>query len=127
MSKKASSHLHELIKSLTKSEKRYFKIYSSRHTIGEENNYIQLFDYIEQQEEYNEEILFQHFKGAAFLNKFSITKNRLYDSVIKALDAYHANNSLEAQLYKQLHASTILYDKGLYKQSLKLLLSAKKS
>lgn len=126
MSKKASSHLHELIKSLTKSEKRYFKIYSSRHTIGEENNYIQLFDYIEQQEEYNEEILFQHFKGAAFLNKFSITKNRLYESVIKALDAYHANNSLEAQLYKQLHASTILYDKGLYKQSLKLLLSAKK-
>ena len=71
---KAKDSIHELIKSLTKSEKRYFKLMSSRHTIGEENNYIVLFDFIEKQEEYDEDVLFKTFKGQAFLNKFSITK-----------------------------------------------------
>lgn len=126
MSKTASSVLHELIFSLTKSEKRYFKIFSSRHTIGEKNNYIELFDYISNQDEYDEAALFEYFKGQAFLNKFSITKSRLYDSIIRSLDAYHSSNSIEAQLYKQLHASSILYRKGLYQQSLKILRSARK-
>ena len=44
MSNKVSNHLFELIKSLNKSEKRYFKLFSSRHTIGEENGYLKLFD-----------------------------------------------------------------------------------
>ena len=72
MSNKASNHLHELIHSLNKSEKRYFKVFSSRHTIGEENAYIKLFDYLDKMDEYDEEVVFCHFKGQAFLNKFSI-------------------------------------------------------
>jgi hypothetical protein len=126
MSKTASSSLHELIKSLTKSEKRYFKIYASRHTIGEKNNYLELFDYIASKKVYDEQTLFDHFKGQAFLNRFSITKNRLYESIIRSLDAYHSTHSAEAQLYKQLHASSLLFRKGLYQQSLKILRSARK-
>lgn len=38
MSNKASDSLHRLIKSLTKPEKRYFKVFSSRHVIGDQNN-----------------------------------------------------------------------------------------
>ena len=52
MSKRVNESVHELIKSLTKSEKRYFKLMSSRHTIGEENNYVILFDAIEKQIDY---------------------------------------------------------------------------
>ncbi len=62
MSNKASNSLHELIKSLNKSEKRYFKVFSSRHTIGEENSYIKLFDFIDKMDEYDEEELFKCFK-----------------------------------------------------------------
>lgn len=47
MSKTDSPALYELIRSLTKSEKRYFKIYASRHTIGEKNNGIKIFDFID--------------------------------------------------------------------------------
>lgn len=126
MSSKVNNALHELIKSLSKSEKRYFKLYSSRHTIGQENNYIRLFDYIEQLEEYNEDKLFADFKGEAFLNRFSITKKRLYDHILSALDAYHAGSSLEAQLFKQLHAFDILYEKALYNQCRRTLSSAEK-
>lgn len=126
MSKKASPALFELIKSMSKSEKRYFKILSSRHTIGEENNYITLFDFIEQLTEYDEEAVFRQFKGEAFLNQFSITKNRLYESIMKALDAFHANSSIDSQLARLLHGAEILFKKGLYEHAKRQLISAER-
>ena len=98
MSNKASSNLHQLIKSLTKAEKRYFKVYSSRHTIGDKNNYQMIFDAIEKQTSYDEGAIIRKFKNESFINRFSITKNRLYDHVLKSLDAYHSNSSINAQL-----------------------------
>ena len=126
MSNKASDSLHRLIKSLSKPEKRYFKVFSSRHVIGDENNYQRLFDAIDRQEEYDEEKLLKKFANDAFVNRFSIAKNRLYQSVLKSLDAYHANSSVEAQIKRQIHAAEILYNKSLYDQSLKILRSVKK-
>lgn len=126
MSNKASSHLFDLIKSLTKSEKRYFKLFASRHTIGEENSYIRLFDFIDRMDSYQEDLIFMHFRGQAFLNKFSITKSRLYDNVLKSLDAFHAASSIDAQIYRSIHNAEILFNKGLYSQSEKLLRSAEK-
>jgi|SRR5690554_43701 len=126
MSKTASPALFELIKSLTKSEKRYFKIYASRHTIGEVNNGIKIFDFIDQQNEFDEAAVHTHFKGEAFLNQFPITKNRLYEQIISALDAFHANNDIDAQLYKMLHSIKILYSKGLYDHANRELLKTKR-
>jgi hypothetical protein len=126
MSKTYSNAIFELIKSMSKGEKRYFKIFSSRHTIGEENNYIRLFDYIESLETYDETVLFDHFQGEAFLNKFSITKNRLYDNIMRSLDSFHAGNSIDAQLFRMIHGADILFNKGLYDHAHKQLRSAEK-
>ncbi len=126
MAKNTSSSLHDLIKGLSKSEKRYFKIYSSRHTIGEQNKYVQLFDFIDQSENYDEEAIFQQFEGEAFLNSFSLTKNRLYESIIKALHAFHIQSSATAQIYRMLHGAEILMDKNLLDQAWKQLLSAER-
>lgn len=126
MSTTVKEGLFELIKSLSKSEKRYFKLISSRHTIGDENNYVRLFDYIAKQEEYNEEALFKEFKNEAFLNRFSITKKRLYDHVLSALDAFYASSSIDAQLFKLMHSAEILYTKSLYDQCGRILRSAEK-
>lgn len=126
MSKKVKESLHELIKALTKSEKRYFKLMSSRHTIGLENNYVILFDFIEKQNEYDENQIFKFFKGEAFLNKFSITKKRLYDQILNALDAFHKSSSIDAQLYQLIHSADILNEKSLYDQAKTVLRSAEK-
>ncbi len=126
MSNKVNEALFDLIQSMTKSEKRYFKLLSSRHSIGGENNYIKLFDAIEKQDEYDEEELFILFEGEALLNRFSITKKRLYDHILSALDAFHVSNSKEAQLYKMLHSIDLLYNKSLYDQSSRILRSAEK-
>ncbi|WP_107039364.1 hypothetical protein [Brumimicrobium mesophilum] len=126
MSKTASPALFELIESLTKSEKRYFKIYASRHTIGEENNGIRIFDFIDQQDEFEEEAIYDHFKGEAFLNQFPITKNRLYEQIISSLDAFHSSKNQDAQLFKMLHSINILYSKGLYDHAVGELKKAKR-
>jgi len=126
MSSKVNSALFDLIQSMSKSEKRYFKLMSSRHTIGGENNYVRLFDYLDKQEEYDEDEVFKAFKNEAFINRFSITKKRLYDHILAALDSFHSSNSVEAQLHKQLHASDILFEKSLYDQCRRVLNSAEK-
>jgi hypothetical protein len=127
MSNKASDSLHRLIKSMSKPEKRYFKVFSSRHVIGDQNNYQILFDAIDKLGEYDESKLMKKFANEAFINRFSIAKSRLYNSILKSLDAFHSNSSVEAQLKRTLHCAEILYNKSLYGQSLKLLKSAKKS
>jgi hypothetical protein len=126
MSGKSSDQLHRLIHSLTKQEKRHFKIFAGRHTIGEQNNYVLIFDAIEKMSEYDEEALLKKFKGESLLNNFSISKSRLYETILRSLDVYHHNSSVDAQLWKELHYAEILYKKTLYDQCAKRLRSAKK-
>ncbi len=126
MSNKASDQLHKLIKSLSKPEKRYFKVFSSRHVIGDKNNYQVLFDAIDKQAEYDEAKILKKFKNEAFTKRFSIAKSRLYTAILKSLDSYHANSSVDAQIKRDIHCAEILYKKGLYGQSAKLLRSIKK-
>ncbi len=126
MSGKVKNALYDLIQSMSKSEKRYFKLVSARHTIGDENNYVRLFDYLDKQDTYDEDKLFEDFKGESFINRFSITKKRLYDHILSALDSYHSNASVNAQLYKMLHGAEILFEKSLYDQCRRLLNSAEK-
>jgi hypothetical protein len=126
MSGKSSDTLHRLIQSLSKQEKRHFKIFASRHTIGEQNNYVLLFDAIEKMKEYNEDIILKKFNGESSLNNFSITKSRLYETILRSLDVFHHNSSVDAQLWKELHYTEILYKKTLYDQCAKRLRSARK-
>jgi hypothetical protein len=126
MSNKASDHLYKLVKSLSKAEKRYFKIFTSRHTIGESNNYHQLFDYIDKMSEYDEELIKDHFKNESFIERLSIAKSRLYEAILKSLDGFYSNSSIEAKLKRTLHCVEILYKKSLYSQASKQLRSAKK-
>jgi hypothetical protein len=51
------SNAFALIKSLTMSEKRYFKIFSERHTIGTQNKYVVLFSELDKSEEENDQDL----------------------------------------------------------------------
>jgi hypothetical protein len=119
-------YLFELIKSLTKSEKRYFKVHVARHSTNEMNNYSILFEHIDKIETYNEADILKHFRKESFIKNFSIAKKRLYDQIITALNAFHSNNSIDAQLYKLMQGSTVLYNKALYQQAYKLLNSAYK-
>jgi len=126
MSNKVNESLFNLIHSLSKTEKRYFKLNANKGSNSSENNSIRLFDAISKQKEYDEEKIFKTFKGEAFLNRFSITKKRLYDNILSILDGYHSSTSIESQLFTMIHSAEILFNKSLYNQAKKVLKSAEK-
>ena len=120
MSNKASNQLFLLIKSLSKQEKRYFKIFSSRHS-SDNNNYFTLYQIIAQQEDYDEEKVIEKLKDQQFVNRLSIAKTRLYDQLLKSLNAYHSNKTIDSELFFILQSLEVLFHKALYKASWKKL------
>ncbi|RLD27419.1 MAG: hypothetical protein DRI54_01095 [Bacteroidetes bacterium] len=120
MSNKASNQLFLLIKSLSKQEKRYFKIFSNRHS-SDNNNYYKLYQIISQQEEYDEEKVIEKLKDQQFVNRLSIAKTRLYDQLLKSLNAYHSSKTVDSELFFILQSIEVLYHKALYKAAWKKL------
>lgn len=124
---KPSDNLFNLIKSLTKSEKRYFKIIASKKSDeGKGNNYLQLFNAIDKQDEYNEEKIIQQFAKSTFIKHLPSEKNYLYFNILKALVLFHEGNLGFIELDEIRHSATILYNKGLYDQCNKMLTKARK-
>lgn len=121
-----SEELFKLIHSLSQSEKRFFKIYASRHVIGEQNNYVLLFDEIVKQKSYDEEAIRIKFHGQAFMRRFPAVKNYLHQLIITSMRSYHSGSTVDIELKEMLIDLEFLYQKGLYKQCLKLHVKAEK-
>ncbi len=126
MANKKSDSLYRLVHSLTKAEKRYFRIYSSRHIIGNSNAYMILFNAIERQRVFDEEALIRSLKKYPFSSRLSILKNRLSHAILRSLDAFHTASDPEFQARRLVESTAILYRKGLYEQCRKILTSAAK-
>lgn len=124
--KQPSDELFLLIQSLTQSEKRYFKIFSSTHVKGKKNNYVQLFEIIDKQKKYDEQAIIQQFAQASFIKQFAVTKNYLYRFILKSLRAYHAGHDIDSKITEGFESAKILYHKGLYKKCIQLLKKVKK-
>lgn len=105
-----------LIKSLSRNEKRYFKVFC-----GKENgaaNYLKLFDTIDKQESYDETAIKKKFKGETFTKQLHVTKNYLHKLILKSLRDFHAGISKNAELKDLLRNVEILFNKELYQLSL---------
>ncbi len=109
-----------LINSLSKTEKRYFKCYALMHGKSE-SNYITLFDAIEKQNQYDESLIKKQFAGKTFLKQFSVTKNYLYNLILKSMELYRQTNSVDAQIRSLLNRSDVLYEKAMYKECATIL------
>lgn len=110
MAKKEELHL--LIKSLSRSEKRYVKLFAPHNT--DEANYMRLFDAIDGQEVYNEAKIRQKFNGEQFVKQLHVTKKYLRDMILSALRSFHASNSKDAELKQVLQNVELLFNKELY-------------
>ncbi len=122
---KPSNELFDLIKSLTKSEKRFFKLSSSLQS--GEKNYLKIFDFVDKQNSYDEDELKDEFKNERFINHLPSEKNHLYKLILKSLRGFHSDNSINSILKEEIKNVEILYKKSLYKECRKFLLRAKKT
>src|SRR6185312_8751988 len=123
---RSSDSLFQLIKSLEKSEKRNFKLYITRNSASLDLKSIQLFDAMDKMDEYDEAQLLKKNKNIRKA-QLSNAKAHLYREILSSLRLIRHEDNIDIQLHEQLDYARILYNKGLYLQSLRTLDRIKQS
>lgn len=119
--------LHQIIQSLTKSEKRYFKLYSNQSTPDKEKNYIKLFGILEKMVDYSEEELIKNLQKEEVNAKYlAADKNHLYNLILRSLRNFHTSRTSRLKAKECLEYAEILLDKGLKDQALQQLQKGQK-
>ena len=122
---KVQDELFQLIKSLTPSEKRYFKVNASKGGDAK-SNYVQLFEAIDaQKDDYDEEKLKKKHATKPFIKYLSAEKKQLRDQVMKYMRGYHATRTVDNQINELLQDEVFYQDKGLNDLRHKTILKAK--
>ena len=115
--------LFVLIKSLSKSEKRQFNLYVGRLGGNTDAKFFSLFKLLDKQKQYDEHQIIE--SRIVTKQQLSNLKAHLYRQLLISLRLNPSHQNTRVQLREQLDFATVLYQKGLYKQSLKLLEKAK--
>ncbi len=119
-----TDYLVQLINSLTKAEKRSFRLFVTRNQISEEILFLQLFDELSKAKRYDEEAVLQKIPGIK-KRQLSNLKAHLYKQLLICLRLLGRSNSIDIEVRERLDYSRVLYDKGLYRQSLDILAKTK--
>ena len=109
----------QLIKTLTKAEKRNFRLYA-KHRQGSGNlKFVQLFDAMDKLDAYNEVLILKKVSSIP-KGQLSNQKAHLYKVLLSSLRHLHKSNA-DIQVRENIDYARLLYNKGLYMQSLKIL------
>jgi tetratricopeptide (TPR) repeat protein len=126
MSNRSHDILLQLIKSLEKAEKRHFKLYIKRSSAKEDLKIVRLFDAIDKSDTYDEKTLLKKLPGTEKRQLYNL-KTHLYKQILASLRLLKSADSIDLQLHEQFDYAHILYKKGLFSQSLKILEKAKET
>jgi len=122
MPKPSSENLYLLIKSLTKEEKRNFKLYINRYAESDSGLYVKVFDAIEKADNNNESAIIRQLN----IRHFNKLKSRLYIEILDCLAFYNRNETVQFTIRTLITQSDILRKKTLLKQADELLRRAEK-
>ncbi|MEO5646780.1 MAG: hypothetical protein ABIQ56_00380 [Chitinophagaceae bacterium] len=123
---RSSDIVFQLVKALQKGEKRNFKLYIQRNSSNEDLKIVQLFDALDKLNDYDEAVLLAkipNIKKEQLANR----KAHLYKQILASLRVIDSNENIDIQLHEQLDYARILYNKGLYLQSLRILEKTKEN
>ena len=120
-----TEELFELIQSMSKGEKRYFKVYTSKLK-KKDITYIKIFDLIVTQPSYDKESFIKKIKNPKILKQLHVINNYLYHKILDSLEAYHQDRFVHLAIIKMLNQSFVLIKRGLYHQAATFLSRAKK-
>src|SRR3569623_1140481 len=120
MPNRSTDTLFQLIQSLERSEKRNFKLYMTRNSASGDLKVIQLFDALDKMKHYDEEQLLVK-NPSIQKQQLSNLKAHLYHEILVSLRLLNQDENIDLQLHEQLDFARLLYNKGLYYQSLRIL------
>ncbi len=112
--------LFQLIQSMERAEKRNFKLYMTRNSSTGDLKVIQLFDALDKMNLYDESLLLKKTPSIQ-KQQLSNLKGHLYHEILASIRLLKQSENIDLQLHEQLDFARILYNKGLYLQSLKTL------
>ena len=104
-------------------EKRYFKVQSQKRIINNKSNLTEVFDLFDKQIAYDTKEIDEKLKGK--VKNIPVTKNYLYNLILRSLYNYHSNSSTYFKINSHICYAEILLSKSLYQEAYKLLLKAK--
>ncbi|RAK65192.1 hypothetical protein [Hymenobacter edaphi] len=110
----------QLVKSLTRSEKRHFRLFSGHQGAAEDLKFLRLFDALDGLPAYDEERILRQVPAIRKVQLANLKAN-LYRQLLGSLRAYHAGQNVDIQLHEQLDYARVLYNKGFYQQALRML------
>ena len=120
MPNRSTDALFQLVQSLERSEKRNFKLYMNRNSASGDLKIVQLFDALDKMKQYDEESLLKK-NPSLQKQQLSNLKAHLYHEVLASLRLLKQQENIDLQLHEQLDFARLLYNKGLYHQSLRIL------
>jgi hypothetical protein len=110
---------HELVRSLTRTEKRYFKLFTQFQQ--GDKSYLKLFDIIDKEAAYNEKKISQKFFLKNTVTNFPAVTKYLFDQLVASLRSYGAYKDLDSDHTDLIETYKVLQYKGLHAQSGRLL------
>ena len=122
-----NSEVFNIIKSMSMNEKRAFKIFCKKHTLGDQNKYILLFDTIDNSTSFNETMIKETLDSNGYSSKyFSSDKNYLNRTILKSLNEFHSEKTCDLKIKQNLISIEILFYKGLYDECISLINKTKR-
>jgi len=111
-----------LVKSLSKSEKRYFRLYSNLQS--GEKMYLYLFDLIE--DDVPRESIHKQFCKKYDEKSFEIAVKHLYQTILDCIVFLRGTNNIQTKIFNYITEANILFERSLYDEAMIHLNKAKK-
>ena len=116
--------LFQLMQTLTKAEKRNFRLYVTRHQTSEDLKFIQLFDILDKLKTFDEAYV---LKKAPDIKKEQLSnlKAHLYKQLLASLRIIYKNKCADIEIREIVDYARILYSKSLHASAQRILERAK--
>ncbi len=119
MPKPQSKELYDLIKSMSASEKRYFRMNSLSNIAN--SKYAKLFTTVDQQINFDENESYLFVSNSQLPN----LKANLYKKILQTLRRFHLSSTIDAQIREMIDYAQLLFNRSQYKQCANQLKKAK--
>ncbi len=122
---KPTNDLFQLIKRMSRSEKRSFRLFTQKYRDGEKK-YLLLFDAIQEQKSYREEEVKQKVESEIKAENFSSAKNYLWNLINDFLVTHAAETYYQDRCRRHLDRAHLLHKRGIVRAAQKELRTAEK-
>ncbi|MCB0666873.1 MAG: hypothetical protein KDC80_13655 [Saprospiraceae bacterium] len=115
-----TEYLVQLVNSLTKAEKRSFRLFVTRNQTSDDILFLHLFDEISRSGRFDEAQVLDRIPSIK-KRQLSNLKAHLYKQLLICLRLLSRQSTREIDIRERIDYARVLYDKGLYRQSLEIL------